>query len=132
RTRLGTDAALAAASSRAACGGLLPARLLLLLASLRRRDARLERLHEVDHRSFGDRLRNRDLLAAKLRLEQCPQVPPVFAAQLRRLELSREALDDLPRELELGVHHLRPLDSLRDPRLRVDVLGAEARREGQG
>ena len=69
---------------------------------LRRGDARLERLHEVDHRRDLDGLRRDDLLAAHLRLEQRTQVAPVLARELRRLELAGEAVDDLAREVELG------------------------------
>ena len=51
-------------------------------------------------------LRDGDLLAAHLRLEQRAQVAPVLAGELRGLEVAGEALDDLPRELELGLLHL--------------------------
>ena len=56
---------------------------------LRRGDARLERLHEVDHRRDLDRLRRGDLLAAHLRLEQRAQVAPVLARELRRARSRR-------------------------------------------
>ena len=96
---------------------------------LGRGDARLERLHEVDHRSDLGRLRRDDLLTTHLRLEERLQITPVLACKLRRLEVACEAVDDLARQIELGLLHLRLLDRFRDLRRRVDVLGEEERLE---
>src|SRR5439155_2661432 len=64
---------------------LLGRRLGRLLA-LRLGDARLERLHQVDHRRLLlDRLRRRDLLAGELRLQQRLQIASVAADELLRI-----------------------------------------------
>src|SRR4026208_2476103 len=94
-------------------------------------DARLERLHEIDHGSLLDRLRGGELLAAQLRLEHRPEVTPVVARELRGLEVPCEAVDHLPRELELGVLDVCVLDRLRDLGLRVHVLCEEEGLEGE-
>ncbi len=68
---------------------------------------------------------------AQLRLEQSPEVAPVFARELRRLELAGEAVDDLAREVELGLLHVGRLDRFGNLGLRVHVLGEEQCLENQ-
>src|ERR671925_528686 len=92
-------------------------------------DALLERLHEVDDRRLGDGLGPPDLLARELRLEHRPQLAPVLVLELGGVELADEALDHLPRELELGPLHLGALDRLLDLGARAYVLGEEERLE---
>ena len=90
-----------------------------LARRLRRLDARLERLEQVDRRSrrLLGLARRRQLLALQLRLEQRPQVAAVGARQRRRVERRREAVDDLVGELELGLLHLGcPRPPRRSPR----------------
>src|SRR5205085_7549817 len=74
-----------------------------LLSSLCLRDAPLQRVHQVHDRSLGNGLRRRDLATFELRLEHRAQVLAVLAVQLCRIELSDDALHDLPREVLLGL-----------------------------
>src|SRR5437667_4875160 len=76
-------------------------------AGLRGLEARLQRGHQILRRlrlDLGDR---RQLLALDLRLDERHQRVPIPVAELRRIELRRERLDELEREVDLriGDHH---------------------------